>query len=244
MANRRMINKSISTSEQVNSLPLECQLLFTWMITHADDDGRMKGSAITVRGLVFPLKEFSVQEVEEMLQKLQEVGLIWRWSSDNTTYIEFPTWKKHQQIRSDRYHESELPSYESYANQKDTNGIQDDNHDDTQYKVVEDNAVQGNEEKNILREWESEGEPTPSFSYTPKSLSEHAALRAWNTFDKEHPELLESRYLPPARSGVKTTVLQTITNDLIKDHTITDKGKEFEKRVKQFMEKNSIEQTK
>lgn len=244
MANRRMINKSISTSEQVNSLPLECQLLFTWMITHADDDGKMKGSAPTVRGLVFPMKEYSVDDVEGMLQKIADAGLIWRWSIGNETFIQFPTWKRHQQIRSDRYHPSEIPSYESVDNQKDTAVIPNDNQMDTQYKEIEDNAVKGNEEENKLWERESEGEPTPSFTYTPKSLSEHTAMRAWSTFDKAHPELLESRYLIPARSGVKATVLLTVTNDLIKDHTITDKGKEFEERVKKYMKQNSIVQIK
>lgn len=244
MANRRMISKSICTSEQVNSLPLECELLFTWMVTHADDDGRLKGSAASIRGNVFPMKDYSVKQVEEMLIKIQEAGLIWRWSDESGTYIEFPKWLAHQEIRKDRYHPSKLPSYQSYVNQMDTNGIPSGNHSDTQDNIVEENKIEGNVGENTLRERESEGEPTLSPTFTPTSMGDHTALRAWNTFDKRHPELLASRYLMPIRSGVKSTILLTITNDLIKDQTIADKGKEFEERVKKYMKQNSIEQTK
>ncbi len=239
-----MLSKSICTSEQVNSLPLECQLLFSWMITHADDDGKMKGGAPTVRGLVFPMKEYTVIQVEEMLQKIKDAGLIWRWAVGNETFIQFPKWKRHQNIRADRHHPSEIPSFDSDGNQSDTTGIPNDNQTDTEDKEIKDSVDKGNEKENKLWERESEGEPTLIPTYTPKSMSDHAALRAWNTFDKKHPELLETRYLMPIKSGVRSTVLITITNDIIKDHTITDKGKEFEERVKKYMKQNSIEQIK
>ena len=45
MAISRMLHKSISHSIQVNRLSPEARLLFTWMIPHADDEGRIKGEA-------------------------------------------------------------------------------------------------------------------------------------------------------------------------------------------------------
>lgn len=55
MAQRRMIDKRISVSEQVANLPLKAQLLFTWMIPHADDVGLLPYSARTIKALVVPM---------------------------------------------------------------------------------------------------------------------------------------------------------------------------------------------
>lgn len=52
MANRRMLSKSISISEQANDLSDFAALLFTWMIPHADDWGILPGSARKVKALI------------------------------------------------------------------------------------------------------------------------------------------------------------------------------------------------
>ena len=54
MAQKLMIDKKISVSEQVANLPIEAQLLFTWMIPHADDVGLLPYSARTIKALVIP----------------------------------------------------------------------------------------------------------------------------------------------------------------------------------------------
>lgn len=240
MANRRMISKSICTSEQVNSLPIECELLFTWMVTIADDDGRLKGSAASVRGNVFPMKDYSVEQVEEMLLLIEKAGLIWRWADENGTYIEFPKWLAHQEIRKDRYHPSKLPSYQSYVNQMDTSGIPSDNHSDTQDNTVEESRVEGNVIENTLRERESEGKPplNPN-THSLSGIAEHQAKRAWSLFN-DSPDVFVSRYLSVARAGVKWSTIYAITNEINKDDSIQNKGEEFEKRTQAYLPKNKI----
>ena len=44
MANRRMIAKSISVSDEANALGDFAALLFTWLIPHSDDYGVIPGS--------------------------------------------------------------------------------------------------------------------------------------------------------------------------------------------------------
>lgn len=96
MANRRMINKSISISEQVNNMTIFAGLLFTWMIPHADDFGRMPGSPSKVKALVIPMRVESPSVVESALQEMVENQLIIWYEVDGVQYIQFKTWDKHQ----------------------------------------------------------------------------------------------------------------------------------------------------
>ncbi|GMA64731.1 DnaD domain protein [Alicyclobacillus fastidiosus] len=96
MANRRMISKSISVSEQVNSMSTFASLLFTWMIAHADDFGRMPGSPAKVKALVMPMRPESVHEVEKAIQEMVEQDLITWYEVSGVRYIQFNTWERHQ----------------------------------------------------------------------------------------------------------------------------------------------------
>lgn len=96
MANRRMISKSISVSERVNQLSTFAALLYTWMISHADDFGRMPGSPAKIKALVIPMQANSILEVEQALQEMDSRKLIVWYEVDDAKYIQFPGWEKHQ----------------------------------------------------------------------------------------------------------------------------------------------------
>ena len=53
-AESRLIYNSISTSERVSSLGVKGALLYTWLITHCDTQGRMQGKPRVVKHLVVP----------------------------------------------------------------------------------------------------------------------------------------------------------------------------------------------
>ena len=59
MAKARMLHKKISISLQVNSLPLPAKLLFTWLIAHTDDEGRILGSPKYIKATVVPMTNWS-----------------------------------------------------------------------------------------------------------------------------------------------------------------------------------------
>src|SRR3989344_7748282 len=111
MAKARMLHSKISHSIQVNSLPVKAALLFTWMISHADDDGRMLGEAKFIKAKVVPMQRWSETVIEGLLVKIMSIGLIERWEQNGKCYIEFPTWGDYQKIRPDRYKKSQFPSY-------------------------------------------------------------------------------------------------------------------------------------
>jgi len=114
MAQRRMLNKSISLSTQVNRISIPTQLLFTWMIPHADDEGRLIGEPQWIKGTVIPLKTgrfWSLKAVENHLLDMESSGLIYYWYQLDSRYIEFPTWKEHQTIQLDRAQLSKIPTF-------------------------------------------------------------------------------------------------------------------------------------
>lgn len=102
MAQRRMINKKISLSEKVADLPLLGQLLYTWMIPHADDLGLLQASARTIKGAVFPIHDVLVKDVEEMLNKMEDAELIRRVTQNKKAYFYIEGFEKNQNLRRDR----------------------------------------------------------------------------------------------------------------------------------------------
>ena len=131
MANRRMLSKSITTSLKLAMVEsIEAKLLFTWLIPHCDDDGRIQGDVRVIKGLVFPMETFGCHLVDTWLRELNHVGLLW-WYADILTgdkYIQILKWDDHQTIRKDRRTPSKLPSYNKDLHTMSTEWQTDDGH--------------------------------------------------------------------------------------------------------------------
>lgn len=112
MAQARMLHKKISLSSQVNSLSLKAQLLFTWLIPHADDRGRLKGEAVYIKATVVPMKKWSSNVIEDLINEIVDAKLIYRWQDAQGSYIQLIKWDIYQKIRKDRFIPSLLPQYE------------------------------------------------------------------------------------------------------------------------------------
>ena len=113
MAKWRALHGSISTSEQVNRLTEFAQLLFTWMIPHADDWGILTGSPLGIRMKVIPGTNRSLEEIEEALTNIEHAGLIWRYEADgHGQLVQFRTWAGYQPIRADRQAPPKYPEHD------------------------------------------------------------------------------------------------------------------------------------
>ena len=76
-AESRLIYNSISTSERVSSLGVKGALLYTWLITHCDAQGRHTGKPNIVKQVVVPfLDEISAEDIAEALELMDEKQLI------------------------------------------------------------------------------------------------------------------------------------------------------------------------
>ncbi len=72
-------------------------LLFTWIIPHTDDFGRLAGSPAKVKALVVPMLEKSIKDIGDSLQRLHEQGLIQWYEADGEKVIQVTNFEKHQQ---------------------------------------------------------------------------------------------------------------------------------------------------
>ena len=96
-AKARLLYGSISTSERVSSLGAGGALIYTWLLAHADDQGRYNGSAKKVKAEVVPLlDEITIGDVDNALDAMVEGGLIIRYEAGKTQLIQIVDWWEFQ----------------------------------------------------------------------------------------------------------------------------------------------------
>lgn len=89
---------TIWQDEEFGTASHEARLLFIGLITQADDEGRMTGSARMLWSLIYPWEDFDREALEQRLGELAGAGLIQRYERDGKDYIVLPGWKNHQKI--------------------------------------------------------------------------------------------------------------------------------------------------
>ena len=111
MARGRFVSKAISLDENVDSLSNDTvRLLFTWLITHLDCEGRMYGDPQTVKSIVFPRRSMKAQTIEKYLLELEHKGLILRYSAPSGFYLCMKNFDKHQPgLNKSREAQSQIP---------------------------------------------------------------------------------------------------------------------------------------
>jgi uncharacterized phage protein (TIGR02220 family) len=99
----RIIKESICTSENVNSLSSDAEVLFYRLIVKADDFGCYHGNIKIVKSTCYPLKSDVIKDKQiiEWLNELINTGLIFTYiADDGKQYIKLSKWEKHQQKRA------------------------------------------------------------------------------------------------------------------------------------------------
>lgn len=97
MATGRMLRSQISVSTQVNDLSLKAALLFTWIIPHLDDFGRMTGDPRKIKAIVVPMRDdIKVDDIGSYLIEMYDQKLIYLYAVDGETYLQFTKFEKHQ----------------------------------------------------------------------------------------------------------------------------------------------------
>jgi hypothetical protein len=96
MANKRLISKTISYSKQVSSLNEFAQLLFTWIIPHLDNYGRIDGDSEVLKAKVMPMGKRSPEDFENAIQEMINAILIERYTADEKLIIQYLNFEKYQ----------------------------------------------------------------------------------------------------------------------------------------------------
>jgi hypothetical protein len=83
-------------------------LLFTWMIAHADNTGRLRGEPSFMKAVVVPyVPGVTEADVEIWLAKLASLGLIDWYVIKGNRYVHLRGWANHQRLN--RMKHSDLP---------------------------------------------------------------------------------------------------------------------------------------
>lgn len=107
-----MLSKSISTSLKVSKLTEFAQLLFTWMIPHTDDFGRIDGEPEVVRALVMPFSKRKAEDFSKALFQIAELGLISWYRTNGKVVIEIINSDNHQSNIINKRTNSHFPEFE------------------------------------------------------------------------------------------------------------------------------------
>lgn len=103
MAQKRMLDKKISVSEQVANMQMEAQLFFTWCIPHADDIGMLPHSPRTLKALVVPMiDKIGSDEITEYLGQMVTQNLIEEYTHSGEKYWRIRQFLEHQTLKRDR----------------------------------------------------------------------------------------------------------------------------------------------
>jgi len=113
MARGRFVSKDVCIDKKVNDLKDPWAMLgFTWLITHADVDGRTYGDPELVKSLIFPRqREITDEDVERFIRQWQDAKMIEWYEVEGEKFIQFLNFEKHQVgIRRDKEPVSNIPA--------------------------------------------------------------------------------------------------------------------------------------
>lgn len=251
MAKARMLHKKISISMQVNKLSLPVKLLFTWMIAHADDEGRLRGEPAYVKATVVPLTNWSLKKIESYLREIEHVELINWWTQKDEKFIEFIKWGEHQSIRSDRFKKSDLPSVlERSVNQSPTKQQPSSNQVSPQSNISESNVIKVNKSEYKVNEIQPVADKNPfkneatvvinPKTYEPKTEGEVSAKVAWEKLEPYNLLAFQTTYLKALRKGLPSNLFYQFTSEINQDQTVQNKGAVFNKKVDDYFTNKGV----
>lgn len=102
MAQKRLVNKKISINEDIASLDIKAQLLFTWMIPHADDLGLLPFSPRTIKALVVPMWDDTAEDIGIHLESIWKTGVIEVIEFNGDKFIHLKSFDENQTLKKDR----------------------------------------------------------------------------------------------------------------------------------------------
>jgi len=241
MAKARMLHTKISVSVQVNRLSLPARLLFSWMIPHADDEGRLNGDPEFIKAMIVPMTKWSFKKIGEYLEEIKNQGLIYYWQENGERFIEFIKWNEHQTIRKNRFKPSSLPSYSKKNDSQLATKCQPvGNQKTTQANISESNPSEvnkseSNEIVNADKPYKGNGIKVHPRDFNPTTEGEVAAFEAWKKLEPDAPWSLGSTYLHAHRRGLPTNLFYQFASEIRQDNSVKKPGAVFNKKVEEYL---------
>lgn len=96
MSEQRFIHRRTFTSPDFNSLSPAARLLFLGMIATADDYGRGRGDALSLKMAVFPGDPFAPEQVRAWADEVARRGMARFYGVNGCLFYDLPNWPKYQ----------------------------------------------------------------------------------------------------------------------------------------------------
>ena len=107
----RRVPPEFCTDELLESCSLTAALLMYRLISQADDQGRLQGSARRVRATCFPMRpEITERKVAAAITELAEAGFVIRYEIDGRAYLQIDHWTDLQGRSGRRAYASRHPA--------------------------------------------------------------------------------------------------------------------------------------
>src|SRR3990167_10707587 len=103
MSRIRTVKPEFWTSEQVVSCSPLARLLFIGLWNFSDDHGVHPASYVRLKAEVFPVDNFSIEEIKRWVSELIANDLLREYSVDDKSYWIVTGWEKHQRIDKPTY---------------------------------------------------------------------------------------------------------------------------------------------
>lgn len=105
----RTVKPEITENQKLAKCSMHARLAFVYLITNADDEGRMRGNAVMLARTLFPYDDDAQVLMDGWIRELETIESIRRYQFDGSDYLEIINWKSHQRIEKPKL--SKLPTF-------------------------------------------------------------------------------------------------------------------------------------
>ncbi len=99
MARKRMIDPKFWNDSKITNLDYKHRLMFIGIWNFCDDQGIHRNDGRELKAEIFPCDDISISEIEEMVETLSSVGLIYKFENQGVDLFHVRKWKVYQSIQ-------------------------------------------------------------------------------------------------------------------------------------------------
>lgn len=111
----RVIYDGILDSDRINSLTAEEERFFLRLLLVIDDYGCFDGRTARIASACFPIRQVDLNEMEAIIEKLEDMGLICRYIVKSKTYLQVVNFRQNTRRMKHRY-----PTYQQSTDKRRT----------------------------------------------------------------------------------------------------------------------------
>lgn len=253
----RILKDKIRTSADIDSLTWFEEAFYYRLIVTVDDFGCFDGRIRIINAALFPLKSIPDKQIDEVLNKLESVGMVRRYKVNGEPFLQILAWGNHQQIRSKKRKypdpaDADPPKSTSNGNQMKSDEI-NCNQMKSDVTVIQSNPIQSesnpNTNPNISTE-RSDDRPVPEvvfiflplndgslFPVNERDVEKYQGLYPAVDVEQELRNMLGWLEANPAKKKTKSGIKRFITGWLSRTQ---DKGGTAAKHSQTKQEGNSL----